>query len=89
MLPPNKIWGASNGIDILDFSACDLNDPGQIVGSKNDQAVYWDSDNGIIELPTLGANSNAIAINNNGQIVGYSYDANGTIFPVQWNMTMK
>jgi uncharacterized membrane protein len=77
------------GLIFLIFRHAILMTLAKLWGAKKDQAVYWDSDNGIIELPTLGGNSNAIAINNNGQIVGYSYDANGTIFPVQWNMTMK
>jgi probable HAF family extracellular repeat protein len=72
-------------------TAWDINDHGQIVGYSSveqgkSRAFYWDSENGMIELPTFGGNSLARSINNKGEIVGYSYDAEGHFYPVLWTI---
>ncbi|MFU8813631.1 MAG: DUF3466 family protein, partial [Balneolaceae bacterium] len=74
--------------------AWDINDQGQVVGysdigDNQHRAFYWDDEAGMVELPTYGGNSYARAINNKGQIVGYSYDDAGNFFPVQWTVTYK
>ena len=70
-----------------------INESGQIVGdgyTANDDfdaAVFWNSDGSIHELQTLsGASSNgwATGINNLGQIVGITADADGNSQSVFW-----
>ncbi len=70
------IWHATSGM--LDLGrGCDasgIDDLGQIVGSCDGHACLWDSLGGVLNLGTLsGSGSSAKAINNDGQIVGYSY----------------
>ena len=85
------IWDEQNGIESIGTlggtwsTAFDINDHGQVVGYSdigNDEyrAFYWDSENGMIELPSNGKNSIARAINNHGQIVG---ENDG---PVMWEI---
>jgi len=94
------IWHEGEGMMNLgtlggDWStAWDVNDHGQVVGyssigDRESRAFYWDEENGMIELPTLGGNSLARAINNDGEIVGYSYDSDGTFYPVKWSISIK
>lgn len=91
------IWDENTGMTSLgtlggDWStAWDMNDHGQVVGYSSieqgkSRAFYWDSENGMIELPTFGGNSLARSINNMGEIVGYSYDAEGHFYPVLWTI---
>ncbi|WP_158607379.1 DUF3466 family protein [Rhodohalobacter sp. SW132] len=75
-------------------TAWDINDNGQVVGygdigNGQNRAFYWDEENGMIELPTLGGNSLARAINNEGEIVGYSYDDNGNFYPAKWKVSIR
>jgi len=75
-------------------TAWDVNDNGQVVGYSDigegqSRAFVWDEENGMVELPTLGGNSLARAINNEGEIVGYSYDSNGNFYPVKWTVSIK
>lgn len=94
------IWDESFGMMNLgtlggDWStAWDLNDHGHVVGYSSigdgeSRAFFWDDENGLIELPTLGGNSLARAINNEGQIVGYSYDDSGNFYPVMWKISIR
>ncbi|WP_340107073.1 hypothetical protein [Rhodohalobacter sp. 8-1] len=46
-------------------------------------------ENVLVELPTLGGNSLARAISNEGQIVGYSYDESGNFCPVMWKVSIR
>ncbi len=61
----------------------DNNNAGQIVGTMADpngkeQAFLWDRDRGIVLLGTLGSSgSAALAVNNRGQVVGYSFVPSG------------
>jgi len=91
------IWDEEKGMISLGTldgdwgTAWDINDHGHVVGygdigNGEHRAFYWDSENGMIELPTLGGNSLARAINNKGQIVGYSYDEQGNFKPVMWTV---
>jgi probable HAF family extracellular repeat protein len=94
------IWDDQKGVQLLGnlggqwATAWDINDQGQVVGysdigDNQHRAFYWDEEAGMVELPTYGGNSYARAINNKGQIVGYSYDDAGNFFPVQWTVTYK
>jgi probable HAF family extracellular repeat protein len=94
------IWDDQDGVKLLGnlggqwATAWDINDDGQVVGysdigDNQHRAFYWDEETGMVELPTYGGNSYARAINNKGQIVGYSYDDAGNFYPVQWTVTFK
>ena len=55
-----------------------LNDRGQVVGLSMTaggswHAFSWTREYGMIDLGTLGGESNASAVNAHGQVVGYSY----------------
>lgn len=66
-----------------DGEANDVNDLGQIVGRAGSSACLWD--NGVMTyLDGLGGSSVAKAINEDGDIVGYSYDSNGVSHAVLW-----
>jgi probable HAF family extracellular repeat protein len=60
-----------------------INDLGAIVGYCNGSAVLW-RDGQAILLPTIAGPSEATDINNDGDIVGTSYDANGISRAVIW-----
>lgn len=72
-----------------------LNDRGQVVGfvTENDVqvAVRWNKDGSMTRLPALvaGANALAVDINDNGVMVGYSYEGAGTgvMHAVRWSRT--
>lgn len=94
------IWHESKGMMNLGTlggswsTAWDMNDHGQVVGYSDigngeNRAFYWDENRGMIELPTLGGNSMARAINNEGDIVGYSYDESGNFYPVKWKVSIR
>ena len=51
-------------------------------------AMYWDSSTGMVDLGSLGGDSQASGINDSGQIVGYSYLADeSTVHMVMWTTT--
>jgi probable HAF family extracellular repeat protein len=94
------IWDEAQGMMSLgtlggDWStAWDVNDNGQVIGYSDigngkSSAFLWDEDNGMIKLPTFGGNSLARAINNEGEIVGYSYDESGNFYPVMWKVSIR
>jgi hypothetical protein len=52
------------------------------------QALYWPgaaAAPAILKPLVAGGSAGAIGINNNGEIVGYAYDATGTLVPVSWS----
>ena len=63
-------------------AANDLNDAANIVGSMRfaedldrKQALFWNSSTDLpIDLPAQGLRSSATAVNNNGQVAGWSFD---------------
>jgi probable HAF family extracellular repeat protein len=83
-----------------DGVANDINDAGQIVGYSRDskgnqRAFFWTEGDGtihkggqpqMIDLGTLGGlNSEALAINNSGQVVGWAEDENKIRHPFIWS----
>ena len=94
------VWGRDQGMLSLgtlggDWStAWDINDSGHVVGYSSigdgeSRAFFWDDENGMVELPTFGGNTLARAINNEGEIVGYSYDDSGNFYPVMWKVSVR
>jgi len=56
--------------DVHTFS---VNDKGQVVGWSGDRSFLWTAAGGIVDLGTLGGARNfAMAVNENGQVVGFS-----------------
>ena len=91
------IWSEEGGMTGLgtlggDWStAWDVNDHGLTVGYSSSapgksHAFFWYKELGMVELPSFGGNSLARAINNEGQVVGYSYDEEGRFYPVKWEI---
>jgi probable HAF family extracellular repeat protein len=91
------IWSENGGMTGLgtlggDWStAWDVNDHGLTVGYSSSapgksHAFFWDKELGMVELPSFGGNSLARAVNNEGQVVGYSYDEEGNFYPVKWEI---
>jgi probable HAF family extracellular repeat protein len=77
------LWSRESGMQDLHVTAipADINDVGQIVGYYNNaqpHAFLWSQAAGLQDLGTLGGCcSKAIGINNNGQVVGWSYTSAG------------
>ena len=66
-----------------------INDLGQVVGfsqvaNGKSHAFVWNSNDGMVDLDSLGGDSQAWAINKNGSIVGYSLVAPGVTHAVLW-----
>jgi probable HAF family extracellular repeat protein len=59
--------------------AVDVSDSGQVVGDstadRSSRAFSWTPSDGMVDLGTLGGDSSAYAVNESGQVVGYSYIA--------------
>jgi len=75
--------------------ATGINDAGQVVGQVNTTGVdhhafIWDSTNGMMDLGTLGGESDcslSTAINNVGQVVGYSWKESDYKRAFLWDST--
>jgi len=92
------LWMPSTGMQDLNtlisapswlYSAKDINDDGQIVGdlaigaSSDPHAFFWSPSTGIQDLGTLGGRrSQAIAVNNASQVVGFSETETGYSPPI-------
>lgn len=79
-----KLHGATES-DLLTDAFC-INNRGQVVGSLNNKLVVWNSDNSIIELPTVSdwTYSWVGDINDSGQIVGCASSRSRGTVPVLW-----
>jgi len=81
-LPPSFLWSQASGTVWLgSFVPTAINGAGQVVGSNNGHAALWTETAGTIEL--AAESSQATAINDAGQIVGFIYDtppARGLLF---------
>ncbi len=77
-----------NLMDVISTSGSrpiDMNDKNQVVGFSANRAVLWQDDM-IADLGTLGGDySQAIHINNQGQIIGNSRDENNVLHAVLWD----
>jgi len=68
-----------------------VNDAGTVIGDSylpdnlTTHAFMWTKTGGMVDLGSLGGNTQAYAINAQGQIVGYSRDTNGALHAVLWN----
>jgi probable HAF family extracellular repeat protein len=71
----------------------DINDHGQVVGDSTftpgsfvTRGFIWSEETGMIDLGTLpgGGFSGAYAVNEAGQVLGYSETLNGKVIPVLW-----
>lgn len=77
--------------DIGKFMPAAINNKGQVVGTSGQQAVIWDSVNGLRHLGTLGGyGSTAADINDLGQVVGNSRTSDNYNRAFLWqNNTMQ
>jgi uncharacterized membrane protein len=77
--------------------AMGINNQGEVVGrfynidpatgeAVNRKAFVWDPTNGAYLLPTLAGESSAWAINDNGFVAGYSYNASGKQRAALWDL---
>jgi probable HAF family extracellular repeat protein len=91
------LWTRSKGVQDLgvlpggNYSrACDLNDLDQVAGTSGsaagDRAVLWTKTGNVRDLGTLSGDtsSEATAINNNGDVVGYSKGPRGGMRAFLW-----
>lgn len=87
------LWTAAGGMVSLGSlggfsSAEDINDAGHVVGGSVASRAYaflWTPSGGMIDLGTLGgSNSGASAINEAGQVVGYSTTQRGDTHAFLW-----
>lgn len=78
------LWDPANRLQDLgtlggaESAARAINDLGQVVGWAETadgvrHAFRWERGAGMVDLGTLGGESEALGLNNNGQIVGFSY----------------
>ena len=67
--------GALGGYSVARV-AVDVSDTGQVVGDstadRSSTAFSWTPRGGMVDLPTLGGDSYTYAVNESGQVVGYS-----------------
>jgi len=88
-LPPATTGGSYTMEDLGLFNsiAYDINNAGEIVGQyqsgSNLRAFYW-IDGRLKDLPNLASNSGARAINENGDVVGWSRLPNNYLHAVLW-----
>ena len=91
------LWSTANGMQDLGTlggpygGAGALNSNGVVVGSALPtgpfnyvNAFRWTQAGGMMELGTVGVDSGASAINDNGDVVGFSYVADGSVHAFLW-----
>lgn len=83
--PSATVWGGPTGTVYYgaDTSATDINDLGQMAGNSNGQAVLLEGGT-VTSLATPDSFSKAEAINNLGQIVGWTRPSSGISRAVLW-----
>ena len=69
--------------------AYDVNDYGAVVGVSQNAAnvgsgFHWSAATGMVILPSRGGETYAMAINNTGEVAGFSADAAGNRHAVRW-----
>lgn len=79
------VWFQGKRQDLPMFNVGGINDAGQVVGA-NEGPVLWDPVEGLQELGSLGhvPSGDALAINNLGQVVGWSYTDDGDLHGFIW-----
>ncbi|HST61111.1 MAG TPA: PKD domain-containing protein [Longimicrobium sp.] len=81
-------WGADGAAQVLDTRegcAYAVNGSGVVVGTLNYRAFRWTEAGGMQDLGTLGGySSEALAVNEAGDVVGWSYTASGVQHGFLW-----
>ena len=73
-------------LDLGPGTAFDINNKGQVVGYSNSNVYIWEKDKGFIVIGGLGGNScHGEAINDLGQVVGYSMLSDGSTHTFYWD----
>ncbi len=68
----NLFWDNESGLTTMgNIFARAMNNSGEVVGSKGQQAAYWSHDSGVLSLSSLSGDASvANAINEQGQVAG-------------------
>ena len=89
------IWTAGIGLRDLvampdvDATAQDINDLGQLIGETVDGPVYWSEKDGLqqVILATRGGAEYVNALNDRGQLIGWSSNAAGEQHASLWTLS--
>jgi probable HAF family extracellular repeat protein len=81
-------WTAAGGMVDLGGEPFAVNDEGQVVGTSGTRAFSWTTDGGVVDLGTLGGRtSGATAVNEAGQMAGWSETLDGQTHAALWTLS--